>query len=265
MMRPSMNVTGRQYAALARRAVVNVLRQPATSIPSLVFPLIFMAMSAAALNRSIALPGFPEVDSFVQFAIAATIVQGVLFGSIAAGSEMAKDIEDGFFERLVASPVSRTSILVGRVAGAASLGFVQALIFLSVGMIFGVDVEGGAQAFLLIAIVASVLSAAIGSVAVAIGLRTGSSEAVQGTFPLLFALMFLSSAFFPRDLMNGWFRSVASVNPLSHLIEGLRTQIIRGVDLGQWTFSLLIALGIFAIGITLARLALRGRLGAVHL
>jgi ABC-2 type transport system permease protein len=117
---------------------------------------------------------------------------------------------------------------------------------------------------LFVAIVASVLAAGIGSLAVAIGLRTGSSEAVQGSFPLLFASLFMSSAFFPRELMHGWFKSVASFNPLSHLIEGLRTQIIVGVDVSAWLTSLAAAAGIFTLGVVLAGLALRGRL-AGHL
>lgn len=249
-----------QYGALSRRAIVNTVRQPTSIVPSLLFPLLFAALSSAALDRSTALPGFPPVDSFLQFLISTTIVQGALFGAIAAGSDMATDIEGGFFERLVASPVARTSILVGRVMGSATLGFLQAWLFIGVATAFGVDVEGGFVAMLMIAVVASTVAAAIGAVSVSFALRTGSVEAVQGSFPLLFVMLFVSSAFFPRDLMNGWFKSVADVNPLSHLIEGLRTQVISGVDVGEWLVSLGIAAGLFAIGVAAAALALRRRL-----
>lgn len=253
-----------QYAALSKRAIVNTIRQPTSVIPSIVFPLVFMTMSSAALGRSTNLPGFPEVDSFVQFLVTATIVQGVLFGAVAAGTDMARDIEDGFFERLIASPVARVSILVGRVTGAALLGFCQAWIFLGVVSLFGVPVEGGIFGMFLVAIVAGVLAAAIGSLSMAMGLRTGSAEAVQGSFPLLFALMFLSSAFFPRDLMSGWFKAVATYNPLSLLIEGLRTQVISGIDVGEWGTSLLVAATIFGFGLFIAGKALAGRIRAAH-
>lgn len=258
-----MNVSAAHYAALSRRSVINTVRRPTAIIPSIMFPLLFMAMTASALNRAISLPGFPSVDGFVQFSVAATIVQGVLFGAVSAGTDMATDIEEGFFERLMASPVSRTSIVVGRLAGAATLGFFQALLFLGV-VAFFTDIEGGLQAVLLIGVVAAVLAAAIGSFSVAIGLKTGSSEAVQGTFPLLFASLFLSSAFFPRDLMSGWFRSIATVNPISHLIEGIRIQIISGVDLSAWASSLGIAVAILAVGVTVALRSLSGRLKAAH-
>ena len=253
-----------QYLALSKRAALNTIRQPTSVVPAMLFPLLFIAMSSGALNRSISIPGFPKVDSFIQFGIPATIVQGVLFGAVGAGAAMATDIENGFFERLMASPVSRTSILVGRLAGAALMAFTQAWLFLGVITIFGVDIEGGIVAVFLISLVAAVLGAGIGAIAVSMGIRTGSSEAVQGAFPLLFAGLFLSSAFFPRNLMTGWFRSVANFNPLSHLIEGIRTQIITGIDLGDWATALGIAAGIGAFGLILAGRALDGRLKADH-
>ncbi len=249
-----------QYAALSRRSIVNTVRQPVAIVPTLAFPLMFMAMSSSALERSTELPGFPPVDSFLQFLIATTIVQGAMFGSVAAGADMASDIEGGFFERLIATPVARTSILVGRLASAAMIGLVQAALFFLVTFLFGMRPEGGLLAVVLVAVVAAIVSAAIGSISVAFALRTGSTEAVQGSFPMLFALLFLSSAFFPRALMTGWFRRVADVNPLSHLIEGLRAQVIAGVDWHEFTVALGIALGILVIGTTLANLALRGRL-----
>ena len=250
----------RQYLALSRRAIVNTVRQPTSIVPALVFPLMFLALTSSAMARTIDLPGFPPVESFVQFAIATTILQGALFGATAAGSDMAKDIEDGFFERLVASPVARTSILVGRVAGAATLGFVQAWLFFGIARLFGTDIAGGLLAMFLISIVAAVAAAGIGSLSMAFGLRSGSSEAVQGSFPLIFVLLFFSSAFFPRVLMDGWFKSVATWNPLSRLIEGLREQVIFGVDVGEFLIALVVAFGILLLGVTLAGLALRGRL-----
>ena len=250
----------RPYLALSRRSIVNVVRQPAAVVPAFLFPLMFLALTSASLNRSTQLPGFPQVDSFLQFAVATTIVQGALFGSIAAGSDMATDIEHGFFDRLVASPVSRTSILVGRVAGAAVLGFVQALLFFGVTSLFGLNVVSGLPGILLVALVAAVISAGIGALAVAFGLRTGSAEAVQGSFPLLFVLMFFSSAFFPRNLMEGWFKTVATYNPISWLIEAARSLVIEGLNARDFFVALAVAAVIFVLGTMLAGLALRRRL-----
>jgi ABC-2 type transport system permease protein len=249
--------------ALSRRSLLNTVRKPTSIIPALTFPLLFLAMSSAAFDRSTALSGFPEVDSFMQFVVATTIIQGALFGSIAAGTDMAIDGEGGFFERLIASPVARTSIIVGRLMGAATQGFVQAWLYIGITSLFGLRVEGGPLAMLLIAVVAALVSAGFGAVSVSFALRTGSAEAVQGSFPMLFVFLFISSAFFPRALMSGWFETVATVNPISHLIEGLRHLVIVGLDSSQFLKSLTVAGGLFVIGVTAANLALKSRL-AVH-
>jgi ABC-2 type transport system permease protein len=252
--------TAAQYMALSRRSIFNTLRQPTAVIPSMTFPLLFLALNSAALGEAISLPGFPPVDSFLQFMFATTVVQGTLFGSIAAGSDIANDIEGGFFERLIAAPASRTSLLVGRLAGSAVFAFVQAWLFFGVASLFGLEVEGGLIGILGLSIVCSIMAAGVGAIAVSFGLRTGSAEAVQGSFPLLFALLFLSSAFFPRALMTGWFRNVADFNPFSHLIEALRYQVIVGFDLSELVTGAAIATGVFVLGLTLSGLALRRRL-----
>lgn len=248
------------YAALTRRSLLNTLRTPIAIFPIIGFPLLLLSMTSAAMERSTSLPGFPPVDSFLQFMVSTTIIQGAMFGAVAGGSGMANDIEGGFFERLIATPVSRTAIIVGRVAGVATMAFFQALIFIGVTMIFGMRPEGGVTAILMVATIAAVTAAGIASIAVAFGLRTGSTEAVQGSFPLLFAGLFMSSAFFPRTLMTGWFRTVADWNPLSHLIENTRAQIIFGVSWPDFLTAIGIAACIFVAGTIFANLALRARL-----
>ncbi|HEV3471727.1 MAG TPA: ABC transporter permease [Actinomycetota bacterium] len=259
-----MSVAARQYGALSRRSFLTQIRQPRSFIPSLLFPLMFLALSSAAFDRTTELPGFPESDSFLQFLITTSIIQGVLFGAVAAGSEMAHDIEDGFFDRLIASPVSRSSILIGRISGSTAIGFLQAWLYFGIGHFFGLQVEGGLLGMLGVASVAGFFAAGVGSIATAFGIRTGSSEAVQGAFPLLFAMMFLSGAFFPRTLMHGWFKAVATANPLTHMIEGLRQQVIAGFEPTELWRAFVVASGFFVVGLLLALAALRGRLKAVH-
>ena len=249
-----------QYLALSRRSIVGTIRTPIAIVPSLAFPLIFLALNSAALDRSTSLPAFPQVDSFLQFMFATTVVQGTLFGSIAAGAAMARDIEGGFFERLMAAPTSRGSILIGRLAGAAAFALFQSWFFFAIATPFGLEVEGGLAGMAGLSAVCAVLAAGMGAISVAFGLKTGSSEAVQGAFPLLFAMMFLSSAFFPRELMAGWFEDVAGLNPFSYLIEGVRHQIIAAFDLGRLVVSISVAAGFFVFGLVLSTLALRGRL-----
>lgn len=248
------------YAVLSRRSVINTFRQPISFIPALTFPLMFLAINSAALDEAINLPGFPPVESYLQFMIATTIIQGALFGSVAAGADMARDIEGGFFDRLYLAPISRSSVLVGRLAGAWTFSFLQAWLFFGVAHLFGLSVVGGFASMLGVAAIASVVGAGLGAVSMSFALRTGSTEAVQGSFPALFAFLFLSSAFFPRELMSGWFETAASINPLSHLIESARHLVIFGWSFPEFLQGLAIASCVFVLGLALSGAALRARL-----
>ena len=156
------------------------------------------------------LPGFEGVDSLLQFLLPASITQSVLFGGLNAGSDTATDIQTGFFDRLLASPVARTSILVGRLMGASVTGAGQAVVFIVVYGIFGV--RGGrrrARRCSSLVVYAMVLALVIGGFAAMLALRTGSAEAVQNVFPLTFILLFISSAFFPTEAMSGVYQTIA--------------------------------------------------------
>ena len=251
-----------QAAALARRAIVGLLRELPVLVPSLVFPLFFAALGSSSFSRATQLPGFPHVRSFLDFSLAATIVQGVIFGSVQGGSALAVDIELGFFERLLASPVSRTSIIVGRLGGAAALGAAQATVFTLILLPFGVRIEGGVAGFFLLAVAGATIALAFGGFMTAMAIKTGSAEAVQGSFPLVFVSLFLSSAFFPRQTMHGWFHTVANINPVSHLVEGCRALIISGLSAGAIARAIGIPLLIAVVSITLSLFTLRQRLAA---
>ncbi len=250
----------KHFGALAARAIRNTVRQPTAIIPALLFPLMFQTMTAAAMGNSTQLRGFPSVDSFVQFSFATTIIQGAIFGSTAAGSALAADIEGGFFERLLSSPVRRTAIIVGQVAGAALLGFFMTWFFYGVTALFGLEAESGLPGVFAVSLVMALLAAGMGGVMCSFALWTGSREAVEGSFPMFFVLMFMSSAIFPRNLMEGWFKSVTTINPISHLIEGVRAQIIGPFDGSALGVAFLVALVVFVLGVGLSLLALRKRL-----
>jgi ABC-2 type transport system permease protein len=251
-----------QVAALSRRSIMAMLRQPTTFIPALFFPTMLAAVNASAFGRSTALPGFPDVDSFLDFLLPAVILQGVLLGGVAGGNELAVDIEDGFFERLLASPIWRPSILIGRLAGAGSLGAFQAVFFTVLLGIFGVRVQAGIAGILVLILVAVIMSIAVGGVTAIIAVRTGSQEAVQNSFPLVFIIVFLSSAFFPTDLMTGWYQNVAEFNPLSWVIDGIRYLVITGWSWREAAQSILVATVLATVTVGLATHALRRRLAA---
>jgi len=252
-----------QTMAMSKRSVIAIIRQPALVVPSLVFPLFFAALGSSSFSRATGLPGFPKVDSFLALTLAASVIQGVLFGSTNGGAALAVDIENGFFDRLLASPTSRISILVGSLAGSSLFGAAQALFFTIVMMIFGVHLYGGIVGLLVIVVAGALIGLSIGAFLAAMALRTGSAEAVQGVFPLLFITLFFSSAFFPRETMRGVYRTIADINPVSHLYEGMRDLVIDGLSAGAVAKSLLIPIAIGFVSIPIALSQLRRRLKAL--
>jgi ABC-2 type transport system permease protein len=222
--------TRREIAIIGWRSVRRTLRQPVLIVPSLIFPLILLAVSAGGLDAATALPGFPA-DSYLDFALTVCFIQGALFSAITAGTSLATDIETGFLNRLQLTPLRPIAVLVGQMAGAAMLALVATLVYIGAGVAAGVDIKTGVPGALVLLALSMLVSMAMAGVGALMAARTGQSEAVQGLFPLLFVTLFLSSANLPRELMSvEWFRQVATYNPISYLVEGMRSLIITGWD-----------------------------------
>ncbi len=219
-----------QALYLAWRSVVRTARQPIIIVPPLVFPLFLLAINASGLDAATNVPGFPA-DTYLAFALAFPFMQGSLFATNTAGTNIAEDISSGFFNRLSLTPMRGPSLLAGQLTGVLLIGTIQAIAFLAAGLAAGVEIQSGVLGVLVLFVLSLSICAAFGTIGLFVGLRTGSGEGVQGLFPLMFILLFLSSAVLPRDLIaQDWFRTVATINPVSYLIEGLRSLIITGWD-----------------------------------
>jgi ABC-2 type transport system permease protein len=249
-----------QVGQMARRSILQTLRQPAMVIPPVVFPLLLVSINAAGLDAATRLPGFPA-DSYWDFAIAVPFIQGSLFAAINAGTAMARDVETGFIKRLAMTPMQRMALLFGQLIGVMCVAFGSAIIYLLAGFVAGMDFKAGAlgiPAIILLGVLIALGFAAIGAY---IGLRSGSGEAVQGVFPLLFVFLFLSSVNLPRNLIEqDWFRTIATYNPVSYLVEGVRSLIITGWDEEALLLGYGIAAVIAVLAVSLAAGALRTRL-----
>jgi ABC-2 type transport system permease protein len=238
-----------QVGHIARRSVVRTLRQPANAIFPLVFPTALLAVTSAGLDPATEIPGFPS-DSFLAFFLAFPFIQGALFATMNAGTDLARDIQTGFLNRLALTPMRGAALIAGQLGGIAAMGFVQAVFYLAVGLAAGVRLETGIPGAIVLLVLATVIAIAFGTLGAFFALRTGSGESVQGLFPLLFVLLFLSSMNLPRNLIEiDWFRIVATFNPVSYLIEGVRSLIITGWD-GQalaLAFGIAVAMGMLSM------------------
>jgi ABC-2 type transport system permease protein len=250
----------RVVKALGLRSVRQTFRRPQLLAPIIVFPTLLLAIQTGGAGSAVELPGFPPVQSFLQFMLAGAMMQSMMLAGNSGGIAFAVDIEMGFTDRLFAAPISRFTIVLGRLAGTAALGLFSALWFLAIGLVFGAEIESGVWG-VLIAIVLITLSAlAVGGIGAAIALRTGSASVVQGLFPLVLVILFVSTAFFPGELMIEPAKVIAEYNPMSLIVEGVRNPIIAEVDAGDLLAAVAAIAGIFAIGLVLSARALRHRL-----
>ena len=249
-----------QVGAIARRSVVRTSRQPASIIPPLVFPVVLMAVNTGGLRASTELPGFPT-ESFLAFALAVPFIQGALFSTMNAGTDLARDIQTGFVNRLSLTALRDSALLVGQLAGVVVLGLVQVLFYLVVGLSAGVRFESGPAGIALLFVYGALVALSFGALGAWLAYRTGSGETIQALFPVLFVFLFISSMNTPRNLIGvDWFRVAATLNPVSYMIECVRSLIITGWDwraLGLG-FGFVVVLGL--VSLTLASRALRTRL-----
>lgn len=249
-----------QILAVARRAVVRTTRQRGLIVFPMIFPLILFAINGSALSPATNIPGFPT-HHYRDFLIAMTFVQGAMFVSITAGVDLARDIESGFLNRLALTPLRGEALLVGQLGGALVLGVVQAVIYLLVGLATGVTLASGVGGAVVLLVLSILIAFAFASLGGLLALRFGTGEAVQGIFPLLFVTLFLSSSSLPRNLISvTWFREVATYNPVSYLIEGLRSLVITGWDGQALALGFGFSIVLLAITLALSQSAMRTRL-----
>ena len=246
--------------ALARRALRANLRKPQFLAPLVIFPTLFLAVNVGGLTETTNLEGFPRVRGFLDFQLAGALTQSLLLGGVSTGIASALEIEGGFFDRLVASPIPRFAIVLGRLLAAGLVAGVQVLFFLALGLAFGAEIVGGVPGVLVILVIGVVAGIGFGAIGQAIALRAKNASTVQGIFPIVLVILFVSSAFFPRDLLSAPADSIARFNPLSYLADGLRDPIISTISWAPVLEGLAAAVGIAAAAMGLSVLALRGRL-----
>ena len=248
-----------EVLAIARRSTLRTLRQPAVIVSALLFPMLFFSINANGLEAASRIPGFPA-ESYLDFAFAFPLIQASLFGAVTAGAELARDIESGFFDRLLLTPMRPVALLGGMLAGVVALGLLQGVVFITVGLLMGVDISSGVGGMFVIVLLTVLVALGFGGIGAILAIRTGSVEAVESAFPLFFVAIFMSSINLPRDLIEqDWFRFIATVNPISYLVEGIRSLVITGWDARALLLGFGFALAIVVVAIGGAAASLKTR------
>jgi ABC-type multidrug transport system permease subunit len=250
----------RVVTALSMRSLRQAFRRPQFLMPIIVFPSLFLTVNVGGAGRATDIPAFPDVAGFLDFELAGAIVQSTMLSAVSGGIALALDIESGFMDRLIVAPIPRTAIVVGRLATTAVMGVIAGVWFVSIGLIFGAEIQGGVPGALLVILFAAATAAAWGGFGAALALRSGTVSVVQGIFPIVFVIIFLSSAFFPANLLLEPAKSISDWNPMSFIAEGMRDPIVSSISAEPVLEAIAAIAGVMALGALLSIWGLRKRL-----
>lgn len=249
---------GNQLRHLARRSTARTLRDPGAVAPALIIPVILFLVVSAGMDAATEIPGFPT-DSFATFALTIAFAQGAMVSVANAGQAVATDIETGFMNRLAMTPMRGSALLGAQLTGLLVLALVQAVLFFGVGYAAGARVEAGVGGALVLVSLFLLAIIGFGAFGMFVGLKSGSAQVVQTVAPVMTVFLFLSSVNFPRNLIEKeWFYWITTVNPLSYLVEGMRSVLVTGWDaealaLGYATAGAIIVIMLWASAMTLRR------------
>jgi ABC transporter DrrB family efflux protein len=239
--------------ALIKRAGNELLRVPGAAIPGIMAPTIFFLGITSVFGNLTLLPGF-DSSSYQSFVLPVSLMQGAAFTGAATGVNLARDIEQGWFDRLMASPTPRWALLAGMVLSACARALIPAALVLIVALILGAHFPG-----LLGLLLAALFVAGMAAVAAGWGTMLALRYRSQSAAPLMQAGMFIlilfTAAYAPLDLLQGWLHDIASVNPVTQIVEAIRQGFVGGIT-WQDTWQGLVAL--VALMALMLTAALRG-------
>jgi ABC-type multidrug transport system permease subunit len=248
-----MTRDARTIGALMRRGLNEILRVPAGALPGVLAPTIFMLGIAAVFGRASSLRSYGGVD-FLTFVCGVGMLQGAGFTGAATGVNLARDIERGWFDRLLLAPTPRPVLLAGIVGSASLRALLPATFLLAVALALGVDWPG-LPAIALAALLVMGLAAAAACYAIVLALRFRTQQAAPLMQVGSFAAVLFTTAYAPRELLSGWLRAIADVNPVTHVLEGVRQGFVGDVTWATTWPALLAVAGLVTL---FGALAVRG-------
>ena len=242
--------------SVAGRAVRSIPRDPAGVIPALIVPLFFFVVNIGSLQRITEgqAPGF----DFKAFQLPVAIIFAVT--GISRASTLVTDIQDGYFDRLSLTPIRRPALLLGLMVADFTLVVVLSIPVVALGFIVGVRFETGLLGVLVFILLAGAWGLVFTGFPYAIALKTGNPAAVNASFVLFFPFAFLTTSFVPKAALTGWLSTIATYNPVTYLLEALRSLVTLGWSGTELLKGVAAIAVVGAISFSLCLLAFRGRM-----
>ncbi len=239
------------------RALKESIRQPALEIGNVFIPMFFFAVTVGAIGN-VAGKAF-GVTNYTAFQLPVAVLQAVAGASGTAGLATVGDIERGYFDKLMLTPAPRISLVLGRLAADGVRVMALTILIVVVGLLFGSGMKSGPLGVVVLVAMGGIFGLAYSGLGMALALKTGSAQAAQLGFLIFFPLVFLSPAFAPKAVFSPWLRFLATINPVTYIVQGMRDLVLSGWDPASLAaaFGAIAGLGLFTM--TLVLLALRSR------
>ncbi len=217
-----------QVLLLTRRNLVTIVRTPEALLPPIAISVFFLVIYESTLGTAAGfIPGLSG-NAYLGFILPLSIVSSSLAGAGIAAQNLVKDLENGYFDKLLLTPISRTAVLLGPIlAGALVLGL-QSSIVVIVGLLLGLDPATGLPGLLAVIGLAVLLGTGFAGFTVSAALGSGSAAATQSAGFLFFPLTFLTASFVPLELLSGWLKTAAQLNPITYVLGGMRSLMLEG-------------------------------------
>jgi ABC-2 type transport system permease protein len=239
------------------RALRETWRQPAIEIGNIFIPMFFFAVTVGAIGN-VAGRAF-GISNYTAFQMPIAVLQAVAGASGSAGLGMVTDIEKGYFDKLMLTPTPRISLVLGRLGADGVRTMMLSVLIAVAGIIAGSGFETGVLGFVVLILLSGLFGLAYSGFGVALALKTGSAQAAQLAFLLFFPLIFLSPAFAPKEFFAGWLEFLATINPVTYIVEGMRDLVLDGWDIGSLAAMVGAILGLGAVTMAMVAWGYRAR------
>jgi ABC-2 type transport system permease protein len=217
-----------QVTMMTWRNVRSVLRSPAELIPAILISVFFLLVYNSSFENAaaelIALAGV----SYISFVIPVSVVSSALSGSGIAGQSLVQDIESGYFDKLLLTPISRAALLLAPIFAGAIVLVIQTVIVLAVGLLLGLSSATGLIGYVFVIFLSLMVGLGFSGLIIGVALRTGNAAATQSASFLFFPLTFLAPTQVPLEYLSGWLRTAAELNPITYVLEAMRAALITG-------------------------------------
>ena len=243
------------FATIASRSIRGIFREPEFFIPAFIVPVFFFAVNVGALQDFAQQSG--AVVDFKAFQLPVAIIFAVT--GISRASALVTDIQSGYFDRLLLTPIRRPMLLLGLMAADIVSIVMLTIPVLILGLLLGVSFQTGILGMVVFIMYGAFRGLAFAGFPYAIALKTGNPAAVNSSFILFLPFAFLTTSFLPKEALTGWLSTVATYNPVTYVLEGLRSLISDGWEWDVLARGMALTLALMAFSFGLASLAMRGR------